>query len=116
MDTFTALADPTRREIVEMLASSGQLSASDISHKFDISSPAISQHLKILRNAKLVEVEKKAQKRLYQINPKKLTEIEMWARELTTMWNNRFDLIDTLLAKEKNTISTISSTHKRKKG
>lgn len=116
MDTFTALSDPTRRHIVEMLASSGRLSASDISHKFNVSSPAISQHLKVLREAKLVDVEKKAQKRMYQINPEKLREIEVWAKRLTTMWNERFDILDQLLKKEKDKFVAVTSVDKRRKG
>ena len=82
MDIFAALAQPNRRHIIEILASRGQLSASDISDKFYISPPAISQHLKVLRDAKLVQVEKQAQKRLYQINPQKMIELEVWLNRL----------------------------------
>ena len=53
-DIFNALAEPTRRDIIEMLATKGQLSASDISTSFKVSAPAISQHLKVLREARLV--------------------------------------------------------------
>jgi DNA-binding transcriptional ArsR family regulator len=60
MDTFTALADPTRRSIFEMLAGDGQLSVSDISNRFSVSPPAISQHLKVLRETNLVQMEKKS--------------------------------------------------------
>ena len=56
MDIFTALAEPTRRTIVELLASSGPLSATEISEQFPVSPPAISQHLKVLREVKLVRV------------------------------------------------------------
>ena len=72
MDTFQALADPTRRHIIEMIAAKGTLSASDISNKFKISPPAISQHLKVLRETKLVAMEKRAQQRLYTINTSSL--------------------------------------------
>jgi DNA-binding transcriptional ArsR family regulator len=69
MDVFEALAAPTRRQIIEMLASKGELSATDIYRRFDASPPAISQHLKILREAKLVRVERQGQLRIYQIDP-----------------------------------------------
>ena len=69
MDMFSALAEPTRRSILEMLASEGRLSASEIADRFPVSAPAISQHLKVLREAKLVQVEKRAQQRIYEINP-----------------------------------------------
>ena len=55
MDVFSALAEPNRRRIMEMLASKGQLSASDISQRFAVSPPAISQHLKVLRDAGWIE-------------------------------------------------------------
>ena len=100
MDTFSALADPTRRHIIEMLASQGKLSASDIFHKFRASAPAISQHLKVLRAADLVTVEKHAQQRLYQINPRKMVEVEEWIQKLTMQWNERFDALDKILKKE----------------
>ncbi|MBI4080371.1 MAG: winged helix-turn-helix transcriptional regulator [Candidatus Levybacteria bacterium] len=101
MDMFSAIAEPTRRNIIEMLAAHGQLSASDIYHKFQVSPPAISQHLKVLREAKLVQVEKKAQQRIYQINPHAMNEIEEWIRKMTKTWNERFDALDKLLKIEK---------------
>ena len=104
MDTFNALADPTRRHILEMLASKGRLSATAIAVKFKSSPPAISQHLKALREAKLVSVEKRAQQRLYQINPKKMEEIEHWVHQLAQQWKERFDRLDVLLQQEKKKI------------
>ena len=101
MDAFQALAEPTRRQIIELIASKGNLSAADISGNFKISAPAISQHLKILREAKLVDMEKRAQSRIYSINPKKLTEVEIWVKKLNKMWSKRFDKLDKLLTKEK---------------
>jgi DNA-binding transcriptional ArsR family regulator len=100
-DTFSALADPTRRTIIEMLATRGTLSASDISKNFNVSAPAISQHLKVLKAAELVVVEKKAQQRLYQVNPKKITELEQWIKDLTKQWSQRLDRLDILLEREK---------------
>ena len=101
MDTFSALADPTRRHIIEMLASRGQLSATDISDKFRISPPAISQHLKVLRQTELVLMEKRAQQRIYQINPLAMHKIEEWAKKMTHLWNERFDRLEELLKIEK---------------
>jgi DNA-binding transcriptional ArsR family regulator len=101
MDMFYALAEPTRREIIEMLAKNGQLSATDISEKFPVSPPAISQHLKVLREANMVRMEKRAQRRLYQINPQAMLELEKWAKEMTQLWKERFDSLDTLLKTEK---------------
>ncbi len=101
MDTFSALADPTRRHIIELLVTRGELAATDISNKFKISSPAVSQHLKILRDTQLVRVEKRAQRRIYQINQQKLSEVEIWIKQLTKQWNERFDALEKILLKEK---------------
>ena len=101
MDIFTALAAPTRREIVEMLALKGRLSATDIYEKFEASPPAISQHLKILREAKLVKVENFGQQRIYEIDLKGMDEFEQWAQKMTRLWNKRFDALEKLLEAEK---------------
>jgi DNA-binding transcriptional ArsR family regulator len=101
MDMFYALAEPTRREIIEMLANRGQLSATEIYDRFPVSHPAISQHLKVLRDAKLVRVEQRAQQRLYQINPETMLELEGWAKQMAELWNERFDALDNLLKAEK---------------
>lgn len=101
MDMFSALADPTRRDIIELLATSGRLSATEISDKFRVSPPAISQHLKVLREAKIVDVEKRAQQRIYTINTKVIREVEDWLHNMTKRWNERFDRLDKVLAVEK---------------
>ena|SRR5437016_4686625 len=98
---FYALAEPTRRDIIELLASNGQLSATDISDNFAVSAPAISQHLKVLREANFVRVEKRAQQRIYRINSEAMSEIEEWVREMTKQWNARFNVLDRILEAEK---------------
>lgn len=102
MDKFDALADPNRRKIIEILARHGQLPASDIYEHFDVSPQAVSQHLKVLREAKLVRVEKRAQQRLYQVNPEAMLELEQWARQLRQLWDQRFDALDKIIQREKN--------------
>ena len=99
-DTFSALADPTRRGIIQLLANSGQLSATDISEKFPVTPPAISQHLKVLREAELVVAQRRGQQRLYQINPKAMSELEEWAKQTRQLWAQRFDALDELLKAE----------------
>ena len=101
MDIFSALADPTRRKIMELIAKNGQLSATEISDKFEMTPPAISQHLKILREANLVQMEKRAQQHIYRINPEAMLELEGWARQLTDLWNERLDALDRVLQAEK---------------
>lgn len=97
MDMFQALGDHTRREIIELLAGSGQLTATDIYDKFSTSHPAISQHLKVLKEANLVTMEKKAQTHIYQINPK----AKDWVKKMMLLWNERFSKLDEVLKDEK---------------
>ena len=104
MDKFSALADPNRRLILELLARNGQLSATEICDQFQVSPSAISQHLKVLREANLVLMEKRAQQRIYQINPETMAELEQWARQLTRQWDERFEALDQLLEAEKKKI------------
>ena len=101
MDIYTALAEPNRRRIIELLASSGRLTASDISDKFKVSPPAISQHLKVLREAKLVDMEKKAQSRIYTINTSSLDELQDWVSKMKAMWEKKFDRLDKVLSEMK---------------
>lgn len=105
MDSFSALADPTRRRIVELLARSGPLAASEISAQFAVSPSAISQHLKILREANLVWMEKRAQQRIYHLNPEGMHAVEDWARQLEQRWSQRFDALERLVEAEKRKLS-----------
>ena len=97
MDKFSALADPTRRKIIELLAQHGEMPSTEISEHFNMSAPAVSQHLKVLRQVKLVRVERRAQQRIYRLNPDTLQDLEDWARRMTQLWTDRFDRIEELL-------------------
>jgi DNA-binding transcriptional ArsR family regulator len=101
MDIFVALADPTRRTILEILASSGELSATAIYEKFPVSPQAVSQHLKVLREAELVEMEKRAQKHLYRLNQETLSQFEAWVKQLQQRWEERFAALDAVIESEK---------------
>ena len=98
---------------MELLASSGQLTATEISGKFEMTPPAISQHLKILREANLVQMEKHAQQRIYRINPDAMLELEGWAKQLTDLWSQRLDALDELLQAEKKKDLTVSQKGKK---
>jgi DNA-binding transcriptional ArsR family regulator len=101
MDMFMALADPTRRNILEILANNGELAATAIYQQFPVSPQAVSQHLKVLREAHLVEMEKRAQQRLYRLNPQTLSQFEAWVQHMQQRWSERFDALDTVLESEK---------------
>lgn len=98
---FDALADRTRRTIVELLATNGQMSATDIYQNFEMSHPAVSQHLRVLREAELVHIEKSAQRHLYSLNPTTMRSLEDWVRRATDLWDQRFDQLEKVLEEEK---------------
>lgn len=100
MDKFAALSEPNRRRIVEMIAASGSLAAKDISDQFSISPPAVSQHLKVLREAGLLNMEKRAQQRIYTVNPEGLDDMWEWMNHMRQFWNTRLDRLDALLKSE----------------
>jgi DNA-binding transcriptional ArsR family regulator len=109
MDTFAALADPTRRQIVELLARDGPISATEIVAHFPLTPPAISQHLKVLREAHLLLMDKRAQQRIYRVNPDALLELEDWARRLGQLLNTRFDAFEKVLEAEKSKLETTTA-------
>ncbi len=90
---FMALADPTRRRIVEMLATR-ELRAGEIARRFDMTAPAVSQHLKLLREAGLVQVRRDAQRRIYAIDPAGLAEMDVWLGRFRRFWSGRLDTLE----------------------
>ncbi|MBS0408748.1 MAG: winged helix-turn-helix transcriptional regulator [Proteobacteria bacterium] len=99
MDTLAALADPTRRRIVEVLAR-GPMSSGEIAGRFPITKPAVSQHLKALRQARLVRVRAQAQRRIYELDPEGVGELAAWVDQLRAFWNPRLDALEANLTKE----------------
>jgi DNA-binding transcriptional ArsR family regulator len=96
MDSLTALADPTRRQIVEMLGR-GELASGEIAERFDISAPAVSQHLKVLKEARLVQVRVEGQRRVYSLDPEGLQMIDAWLAEVRRFWAERLDALEQAL-------------------
>lgn len=93
MEPFAALADPTRRHIVELL-SLGERSMGEIAAQFPVSPPAISQHLKVLRAARLVQVRGEAQRRIYTLDPAGLAELDSWLERVRRFWAGRLDALE----------------------
>jgi DNA-binding transcriptional ArsR family regulator len=96
---MAALADPTRQRIVGMLAS-GALSSGDIARHFGLSPPAVSQHLKTLKTARLVSVRADKQKRIYELNPEGVAEITEWVARIQHFWTPRLDALEEALKKD----------------
>jgi len=99
MDTFTALADPTRRQIIESLAA-GEASFGELADKFEMSRPAVSQHLKVLRNAGIVTARADAQRRIYRLTEHSFDEVEEWLGKVREFWSQRLDRLEQLLGEQ----------------
>lgn len=100
MDAFLALSEPRRRRVVEILVHRGPLSASQVCAEFDVTPQAISQHLRVLREANVIHMERRAQRRLYSFNPESTSQIQAWANEMAELWNRRLDRLDRSLHRE----------------
>src|SRR6266478_5232389 len=87
-DRFAALADGTRRHLLERLATADR-SVSELMTGLDISQAAVSQHLRVLRDAGLVTARKQGRHRYYQLRPAALTELRDWLDELERFWQER---------------------------
>lgn len=101
MNAFTALADNTRREIVRLVARNGELTSTRISRNFSMSAPAISQHLNVLQEAKILLMKKDAQKRIYSLNASGMDEVEDWLLDVKKLWNKRLDNLEKYLLEMK---------------
>jgi len=93
-----ALADPTRRRIVELLAERDR-SAGELAAQFSTSRPAVSRHLRVLREHGLVRARSEAQRRVYSLDPAPLAELDAWLARYRSFWAQRLDALDTELAR-----------------
>jgi DNA-binding transcriptional ArsR family regulator len=85
---FGAIADATRRDILDILKR-GDLPVSELANRFPVSRPAISRHLRILRQAGLVRETRQAQSRIYSIDPRPLAEVDRWIARYRLFWAAR---------------------------
>lgn len=106
MQSLEAIADPTRRRIVEMLAAR-DLTVGEIVEEFNMSTPAISQHLKVLREAGLVNSRVVGQSRIQSLNPDGLQQIQSWLVSTMNFWNQRLDALEAALRADTTTPSTL---------
>lgn len=99
---FSALGDPTRFAIVDRLLREGELSAGEISATAPISSPAFSRHLKLLREAGLIDQRVDRQRRLYSVRPDAVRRISAWTISHREYWESSLDRLETALTKDIN--------------
>jgi DNA-binding transcriptional ArsR family regulator len=98
-DVFRAVADPTRRTILDRLAR-GEIPAGDLASGFDMTQAAVSQHLKVLRDAGLVGVRAEGRRRLYGLRAERLREVDDWVSTYRRFWEERLDALGRLLDEE----------------
>jgi DNA-binding transcriptional ArsR family regulator len=95
-DIFQAIADPTRRAILVLIASQA-MTPNALAEYFDTSRQAVSKHIKILNECKLLDQEKVGREIYYQFDPEKMKEVDMWLEQFRKQWEDRFSQLDQVL-------------------
>ena len=95
-DAFNAVAEPRRREILDLLAQ-GERPVNDLVALLGVAQPVVSKHLRVLREVGLVEVRDQGRQRMYRLNGEPLKPIHDWVKNYEQAWNDRFDVLDELL-------------------
>ena len=95
-DIFQAIADPTRRAILSLIAIQA-LTPNAMAEKFDMSRQAVSKHIKVLNECQLIKPEYSGREIYYHFNPKKIQELDNWIAQLKTNWETQFNQLDKLL-------------------
>jgi DNA-binding transcriptional ArsR family regulator len=93
MTAYTALAEPHRRQILDLLRS-GERSVNDLVARLKLSQPGVSKHLKVLRQAGLVEVRPEGRQRWYGLRPQPLAEVDEWLEPYRAYWSGRLDALE----------------------
>jgi DNA-binding transcriptional ArsR family regulator len=117
---FDIIAEPNRRAILSLLVSSQQ-SVGEIERRLRMSQPAVSKHLRVLRDAGFVESTVDAQRRLYQLKPESLQEVDAWLAQFRRFWNAHVDALERHLdrmdqSQTKSRAPTRKKTTKRSRG
>ena len=103
MDTvLQALADPSRRALLDILRDH-PASAGELAEALPIARPGVSRHLRVMRDAGLVEVRQDAQRRIYSLRPEAFVEVDEWLDSYRALWRNRLDALHTEIARGKRT-------------
>ena len=97
-DVFQAIADPTRREIINLIAHKN-LNLNSVAENFDVSRPAISKHIKILTECGLIEIHQQGRERYCEAKLEKLNEISEWVEQYKEFWNKKLDALEIYLEK-----------------
>ncbi len=95
-DVFQAIADPTRRAIISLIATQA-MTPNAVAEHFNSSRQAVSKHIQILAECELIKQEQSGREIYYQLNIKKLKEVDKWLSPFREMWDTRFNQLDTVL-------------------
>jgi DNA-binding transcriptional ArsR family regulator len=95
-DAFNAVAEPRRRQILDLLAG-GELAVNDLVRLLGLPQPQVSKHLRVLREVGVVEVREDGRQRLYRLRAEALQPIHDWVKNYERLWSDRFDLMDVVL-------------------
>jgi DNA-binding transcriptional ArsR family regulator len=96
IDALAALAEPSRFRIVELLRA-GPRPVNDIGERLGLNQPQVSKHLRVLKQAGVVDVQAKAQQRVYELRPESLRQLHEWLERYRQLWDTRFDEMDGLI-------------------
>lgn len=112
-DVFQAIADPTRREIISMIAHQS-LNLNSIADKFHVSRPAISKHIKILTECGLIVINQKGRERHCEAKLQKLNEVSDWVEQYRKFWTQKLDALEIYLDELQKKKNKKNVTKKRK--
>lgn len=96
-DIFQAIADPTRRAIIALIASQA-MTPNALAEHFDITRQAVSKHIKVLNECDVIESEKEGREIFYQLKAEKMKEVDQWIEQFRQLWESRFENLDQYLA------------------
>lgn len=94
--TFAALAEPTRLRVVELLRE-GPSSVGEIVDRLGVGQPQVSKHLRVLKDSGLASVERRAQRRIYHLEPEAFNEMSEWIESFAMLWHERLDALGSFL-------------------
>jgi DNA-binding transcriptional ArsR family regulator len=92
-DVFNAIAEPRRRQIIAMLADTGELPVGDLVRRLRMPQPAVSKHLGVLRSVRLVSVNRRGRSRVYRLDAQQLKPVHDWVKHYERFWDNQLDRI-----------------------
>lgn len=110
-DVFQAIADPTRREIIRLVAHQ-PLNLNAIAERFEVSRPAVSKHIKILRECGLVIIKQNGRERYCEANLRSLSEVSRWIEQYREFWTSKLDALEKFLEEE----TSAASRHRKAPG